>query len=128
MDRILNIIIILLINLATSCLVTSNQKILHDPTQPPSKKSTPIINESNGDTHISAIFSGKNSQTAIINDHVFNIGDKIANATIIAIDIDGVTLQNNDGGKFKIPLSNSTIVKTKTPITKNEKKTRENLD
>lgn len=130
MRRSLKLVIMLTIGVCTCLTLTvyGAKKTLHDPTQPPSYKHKKVStnNELDKDTNTTAIFCGKNSQFAIINNHIFKVGDKISGATIVAIDISGITLKNdNDGSISKISMSHSVV---KTPITKKGKKDRENSD
>jgi hypothetical protein len=97
-------------------------EFLKDPTQPLADKTKAIPLS---DMEISAIFAGKDRSLAIINGNTFVVGDKIADLTITAIDINGITLKNKDGEEFRVDRSYSTI---KSPTIKNRKGKRENSD
>lgn len=117
---------ILALVIAGHCLAYDKPKLLtKDPTSPTSYENIQITRVKNNDLGITAVFAGKDSQKVIINDHLFEIGDKVSDATITAIDINGITLKNDDGTEIKIPASYSNV---KTPTTKNKKESRENLD
>ena len=98
-------------------------KAMHDPTEPPTYENT-HGNRPNNDINITGIFAGKDSQNAMIGGHFFTIGDKISDATIIAIDATGITLKNEDGTVSKIAMPSSTV---KIP-TINKKETNKNVD
>ena len=120
--------LITIYTLFLSCFAIPNiafgDNSLRDPTQPFTHKNTQTTAAIGGNIKISAIFAGKHHNSVIINKHIFVVGDKIANSTIIAIDKNGITLKNEDGSKLRIEMSSPTI---KSP-TKNEKKNRENSD
>jgi hypothetical protein len=92
---------------------------LRDPTQPPAYKHISTnSNISSNDLNITAIFAGKNPRVMIGN-NFYTLGDKISDATITAIDADGITLKNEDGEETKVAMLLPTV---KTPTTKQEGK------
>ncbi|MDR1057901.1 MAG: hypothetical protein LBL17_05105 [Coxiellaceae bacterium] len=122
--RLYNLIVILILGtFGIWPTINSAEKVMRDPTQPPSYINA--LTNTTSDTNITAIFVGENSQFTIINGHVFKVGDRIADAKIIAINIDGITLQNDDGSYSKIATSYTEV---KIPITNKKRKNRENSD
>lgn len=77
---------------------------LQDPTCPPK-----FINQNPLPTdqklNIQAIFLGEKYQHVIINGQFFKIGDKLADATIIAITSNGITLEEEDGSQYQLTTS-----------------------
>ncbi|MBU0744859.1 MAG: hypothetical protein KKE11_05780 [Gammaproteobacteria bacterium] len=123
MHKLCKLTITLTLSLLGLSLQGHAEETLRDPTQPPAYENT-YANLPNNDVNITAVFTGKNPRV-IIGNHVFIIGDKIADATITAIDTKGITLTTDGGKENKIAMIYSTI---KTPIIKNEKEAREKID
>jgi len=117
MYRLLKIITFFTLCMLYSYVVAENQQIMHDPTKPADDRGLATKTVYNS-TDITAIFIGNNSQTAIINSAPFKVGDKIAEATIIAIDTTGVTLKEDDN-IFKIPMNYPEV---KNLVTKQKEK------
>ncbi len=83
---------------------------LHDPTRPAAYSDTTTTHVPNGDITISAIFANDaDHKIVMIGDHLFTLGEKVSESTIIAIDNTGITLKKDDGTEFRVVLPYPTI-------------------
>ena len=86
---------------------------LRDPTQPPN---TPPTHSNGNNLKVDTVFVNKNNSTnsfITLRGHNYTIGDKIADATIVAINAATITLRDTTG-EFIAPLTIATI---KYPVT-----------